>query len=63
MLPLNLTDHQKPRLIFSLCWNLEKHRVTPKALGLNEIDAMFRAVGVAVFIVELETKKGMKNKT
>jgi hypothetical protein len=61
MLPLNLTDHQKPRLIFSLRWNLEKHRVTPKALGLNEIDAMFRAVGVALFSGEFERNNGMEN--
>jgi hypothetical protein len=61
MLPFNLTDHQKPRLIFSLGWNLEKHRVIPKALGLNEIDAMFRAVGVALFSVEFERNHGLEN--
>jgi hypothetical protein len=60
MFSVNHPDNQKPRLIFRFCWNRKQHRLISKALGLNEIDAMFRAITLALRSVEFEGGHGVK---
>jgi hypothetical protein len=52
MLPINQPNHQIPRLIIRFCRNLQQHWVVPKFLGFDKINAVLRAIGLALVDVK-----------
>ena len=48
MLPINLPNHQMPRLVIRFCRNLKQQRVVPETLRFDKIDALLRAIGLAL---------------
>ena len=57
---VNPPNHQEPQLIVSLCWNLQQHRIIPKALSVNKIDAMLCAIGFAFCSIKFKIIYGIK---
>jgi hypothetical protein len=47
MFVVDASNHQKPRFVGGFRRNLQQHRVIPKLLGFNKVDAVLGTTGFA----------------
>jgi len=52
--PIYKANHQITRFIIGSCRNLQQHRVIPKTLSLDKIDAMLGSIGFAFGGIKLK---------
>jgi hypothetical protein len=60
MLSVNEPNNQKSGLILGSGGNLQKHRVIPKVLGGNEVDAVLQAIGFAFRRIKFKEVHGIQ---
>ncbi len=56
----DLSDDEKPRLVFSTCWNFQTIWVMPEVLGSDKTDSMLLLVRLALGLVKLERDHGIE---